>query len=74
MTDRPERRASPAVLEMRLLEAEEKIRRLVEALEEIQCRHDGNQPPALNMPELDYARRVIREIHRIAQDALAKAK
>lgn len=32
MNDRPERRASPAVIEHQLREAEEEIRRLVEAL------------------------------------------
>jgi hypothetical protein len=43
---------------------------LREALEEILCCHDGNQPDALNMPDLEYARRIISTIHRIASAAL----
>lgn len=45
---------------------------LLDSLEEILCCHDGNQPPALNMPDLDYARRVIWEMHTIANKALTQ--
>lgn len=45
--------------------------RLRDALEQILCCHDGNQPDALNnMPDLEYARRTISTIHQIARAAL----
>lgn len=43
---------------------------LVKALEDILTMHDRNQPAALNMPDLDYARRTIMSIHIRAKDAL----
>lgn len=45
---------------------------LVEALQEILCCHDGNQPEALNMPDLQYARWTIAAIHRLARAALSQ--
>jgi hypothetical protein len=47
---------------------------LVDALEEILCTHDGNQPDALMMPDLAYARRTIGNIHRVARAALKLAR
>lgn len=51
-------------------ELEAKNAALREAMEEILCQHDGNQSPAMNMPDLDYARFVIRQIHNTARAAL----
>lgn len=45
--------------------------KLVEALKDILMMHDGNQPAALNMPELDYARRTIDTIHARVRQAIA---
>lgn len=55
-----------------LLAAQKTVRALRSALETILMIHDGNQPPALNMPDLDYARRTIRDIHFRARDALER--
>lgn len=44
-----------------------------QALENILAMHDGNQPAALSMPDLEYARRTIRNIHREARAALGRS-
>lgn len=54
--------------------AEAVLRNWREALEEIAATHDGNQPAALNMPELDYARHTIRQMNQVARKALAGGK
>lgn len=50
------------------------VTRLREALDDILRQHDGNQSPAMNMPDLDYARMVIRSIHYTARTALNQQK
>ena len=52
-------------------EEREKVAGLVEALDNILCMHDGNQSPAMNMPDINYARFVIQQIHNESRDALA---
>jgi hypothetical protein len=44
---------------------------LAEALDNILYMHDGNQSPAMNMPDVDYARFIIRKIHNESRAALA---
>jgi len=48
------------------------VRELVDDLTDIETEHDGNQSPAMNMPDLDYARLIIRRIHRKAKTTKAK--
>lgn len=38
---------------------------------DIADRHLGDQPAALNVPEIDWAKRHIRSVQRMARDALA---
>lgn len=57
-----------------LATTQQKLATAVEALESILCMHDGNQSPAMNMPDLGYARKVIRDIHREANAALTSIK
>ena len=44
----------------------------IDALLDIKYMHDGNQSPAMNMPDLDYARRVIRSMNLIAKETLER--
>lgn len=49
------------------------LKRLREALQNILEARDDNQPAALNMPDLEYARSIIKIIHRTARGALGDA-
>lgn len=51
----------------------DEIERLTGVLETILMMHDGNQPAALGMPDLEYARRTIRNIHLEAHAALSRS-
>jgi hypothetical protein len=52
-------------------EAAARIEALEAALRNILEARDDNQPAALNMPDLEYARSIIRIIHGHARDVLA---
>jgi hypothetical protein len=58
-------------LMFRLEAALKRIEALEAALRNILEARDDNQPAALNMPDLQYARAIIRIIHRHARDVLA---
>lgn len=62
---------SPAVQVGDVTPPNEHVKTLVEALRKIRETHADNQSPALNMPDADYCRRIIRDMHRIAKEALA---
>ena len=57
----------------KLVKQEEVVEAMREFLECLPCHHDGNQPMALDISDLDYARRVIRTIHREGRKALKAA-
>lgn len=58
-----------------IAEKEARIERLEAALEAIICMHDGNPPlPLADLPEIDYARRTISNIHREARAALSNTE
>jgi hypothetical protein len=50
------------------LSRDARLARAENALRNILAMHDGNQPAALNLPDLEYARRVIRNIHAEARN------
>lgn len=70
-------RCNPVNIRALLSEREEmkaEIERLQSALRVIQLMHDGNPPlPLADMPEIDYARRTIRNMHAEARAALKGA-